>query len=65
MNQIELILYKYFAEVVGALASVLGIWILTALLVYVAIERIVMGDYDINAKTMMVISGLGILINVA
>ncbi|KAL5289390.1 hypothetical protein ACFFRR_009495 [Megaselia abdita] len=52
-------------EVVGALASVLGIWVLTALLVYVAIERIVVGDYNINAKTMMVISGLGILINIA
>ncbi|XP_073844863.1 zinc transporter 41F [Musca autumnalis] len=51
-------------EVMGALASILGIWILTATLVLVAIQRIYANDYDLDASTMMVISGIGILINI-
>ncbi|XP_075166360.1 zinc transporter 41F isoform X2 [Haematobia irritans] len=51
-------------EVMGALASILGIWILTATLVLVAIQRVYANDYDLDADTMMVISGIGILINI-
>ncbi|XP_061391891.1 proton-coupled zinc antiporter SLC30A2 [Musca vetustissima] len=51
-------------EVMGALASILGIWILTATLVLVAVQRIYANDYDLDANTMMVISGIGILINI-
>lgn len=48
----------------GAVASILGIWILTATLVLVAIQRIYANDYDLDADTMMVISAIGILINI-
>ncbi|XP_065369191.1 zinc transporter ttm-1 isoform X2 [Calliphora vicina] len=55
--------YKRF-EVMGAIVSILGIWILTATLVLVAIQRIYSNDYDLDANTMMTISGIGILINI-
>ncbi|KAM7343960.1 zinc transporter 41F isoform 1-T5 [Cochliomyia hominivorax] len=55
--------YKRF-EVMGAIVSILGIWILTATLVLMAIQRIYSNDYDLDANTMMTISGIGILINI-
>lgn len=48
----------------GAIVSILGIWILTAALVLVAIERIYLNDYNLDANAMMTISGIGILINI-
>ncbi|XP_067631859.1 proton-coupled zinc antiporter SLC30A2 isoform X2 [Eurosta solidaginis] len=51
-------------EVMGAIISILGIWILTATLIMVAMERLYSNDFDLNASTMMVISGIGILINI-
>ena len=38
------------AEVVGAIASVLLIWVVTGILVYLAIERIVEGHYEARAS---------------
>ncbi|KAH8241991.1 hypothetical protein KR026_007484 [Drosophila bipectinata] len=55
--------YKRF-EVLGALISILGIWLLTTLLVVVAIQRIISQDFDLNINVMMTISGIGIAINV-
>ncbi|XP_030376170.1 zinc transporter 2 isoform X2 [Scaptodrosophila lebanonensis] len=55
--------YKRF-EVLGALASILGIWLLTAMLVVVAIQRIYSRDFDLDVDIMMLISGIGIGINI-
>ncbi|KAH8288997.1 hypothetical protein KR054_005204 [Drosophila jambulina] len=55
--------YKRF-EVFGALASILGIWVLTTFLVLVAIQRIYSQDFELNADVMMAISGIGIAINI-
>ncbi|KAH8234090.1 hypothetical protein KR038_001294 [Drosophila bunnanda] len=55
--------YKRF-EVFGALASILGIWILTTFLVVVAIQRIYSHDFELNVDVMMAISGIGIAINI-
>ncbi|KAH8372745.1 hypothetical protein KR009_004292 [Drosophila setifemur] len=55
--------YKRF-EVVGALTSILGIWLLTTLLVVVAIQRIYSQDFHIDVDVMMAISGIGIAINI-
>ncbi|XP_017061138.1 zinc transporter 2 [Drosophila ficusphila] len=55
--------YKRF-EVIGALASILGIWLLTTLLVVVAIQRIYSQDFTLDVDMMMVISGIGIAINI-
>ncbi|XP_055859286.1 proton-coupled zinc antiporter SLC30A2 [Episyrphus balteatus] len=52
-------------EVIGALVSILGIWILTAFLAIVACQRLFSDDFDLNADTMMIIAGIGILINIA
>lgn len=51
-------------EVMGAIVSIFGIWILTATLIIAAMERLYSNDFDLNADTMMVISGIGILINI-
>ena len=51
-------------EVIAAMFSIIVIWILTAILCFLAVERIWFGDYVIEAKTMMVISIIGIIINV-
>lgn len=48
----------------GAIVSIFGIWILTATLIIAAMERLYSNDFDLNADTMMVISGIGILINI-
>ncbi|XP_050745569.1 zinc transporter 2 isoform X9 [Drosophila biarmipes] len=61
---------KYFfvlfglSEVIGALASILGIWFLTTLLVVLAVQRICSQDFELDVNTMMVISGIGIAINI-
>lgn len=52
-------------EVIGALVSILGIWILTGFLAIVACQRLFSHDFDLNADTMMIIAGIGILINIA
>lgn len=55
----------YRAEVLGAMLSVLTIWLVTVVLVYLAVMRVISGDYEINAIIMMVTAGLGMLFNVS
>ena len=52
------------AEVLGAVFSVVIIWIVTALLVYEGIQRIIHLDYDINADVMLITATAGLYINV-
>lgn len=52
------------AEVMGAVLSVLIIWVLTGVLVYQAIERIVNGEHKINADIMLVVASCGVGVNV-
>ncbi|XP_049803203.1 zinc transporter 2 isoform X2 [Schistocerca nitens] len=53
----------YRAEVIGALTSVLMIWIITGVLVYMAIERIVTKDFEIDATIMLITSAIGVGVN--
>lgn len=53
----------YRAEVIGALTSVLMIWVVTGILVYLAIERIIIGDFEINSFVMLITSGIGVGVN--
>lgn len=53
------------AEILGAVFSVLIIWILTGILIYMAIDRIVHQDYDIDAGTMIIVSSVGVAMNIA
>lgn len=54
----------YRAEVIGALTSVLMIWVVTAILFYMAIQRTINRDFELNSGIMLVTSGLGILVNI-
>ena len=48
----------------GAVMSVLFIWILTGVLVYMAIQRIITKQYEINAQVMLLTASAGLIINV-
>ncbi|CAH1970799.1 unnamed protein product [Acanthoscelides obtectus] len=54
----------YRAEVVGALLSVLTVWLLAAIFSTLAINRIYNEDYDIDANTMIIIASLGLIVNI-
>ena len=41
------------------------IWILTGVLLYAAIDRLIHPNYDIDADTMIIISGIGVAMNIA
>lgn len=53
----------YRAEVIGALASVLMIWVITAILVYLAVQRCITQDFEVEAKMMLITSIIAILVN--
>ncbi|XP_035630855.1 zinc transporter 2-like isoform X2 [Oncorhynchus keta] len=52
------------SEILGALVSVMSIWIVTGVLVYLAIERIVRNDYEINSQAMLITSGCAVIVNI-
>uniref|UniRef100_A0A674II30 Probable proton-coupled zinc antiporter SLC30A3 n=1 Tax=Terrapene triunguis TaxID=2587831 RepID=A0A674II30_9SAUR len=52
------------SETLGALASVLSIWVVTGVLVYLASARIISNDYEIDARAMLVTSACAVGINV-
>ncbi|TPP56647.1 Zinc transporter [Fasciola gigantica] len=52
------------AEVVGALASVLMIWLVTGILVYLAVMRVIHQHYEIDGKIMLITSIIGVCVNI-
>lgn len=54
----------YRAEVLGALISVVMIWVITAILVFLAVGRIINKDFEVDATIMLITSGFAILVNV-
>lgn len=52
------------AEVIGALISVLLIWVVTAILVYVAVLRTIYDNFELNSSVMLLTSGFGIIVNI-
>lgn len=54
----------YRAEVIGALLSVLMIWLVTGLLVYMAVERLRTGEFEIDATVMVITASAGLLVNI-
>ncbi|VVC31480.1 Hypothetical protein CINCED_3A011580 [Cinara cedri] len=54
----------YRAEVLGALTSVLLIWVVTGILLYLAVERIKNMSYSIDANIMLITSIIGLCVNV-
>lgn len=51
-------------EILGAFISVMSIWIVTGVLVYLAIQRIVHNDYEINGHVMLITSGCAVVVNI-
>ncbi|XP_069333585.1 proton-coupled zinc antiporter SLC30A2 isoform X1 [Eulemur rufifrons] len=52
------------AEILGALLSVLSIWVVTGVLVYLAAERLISGNYEIEGGTMLITSGCAVAVNI-
>ena len=52
------------AEVLGAITSVLMIWVVTGILFYMAVLRVINQDFEIDATAMLVTSGLGVVVNI-
>ncbi|CAG9136482.1 unnamed protein product [Plutella xylostella] len=53
----------YRAEVIGALTSVLLIWVVTGVLVYMAVQRVITREFEIDATVMLITSAVGVLVN--
>ena len=54
-----------FAEVLGALLSVFIIWVVTGVLVYLAIERVINNTYaDLEPTDMLYTAAAGVLFNI-
>jgi len=51
------------AEVLGALVSVLMIWVITGILVYIAIQRIVSKNYEVDGEIMLITASVGVGVN--
>ena len=52
------------AEVLGAIVSVLMIWVVTGILFYMAVLRVINMDFEIDTTVMLITSGLGVLVNI-
>ncbi|XP_076865181.1 proton-coupled zinc antiporter SLC30A8 isoform X2 [Brachyhypopomus gauderio] len=52
------------AEILGALLSVFTIWLVTGVLVYLAVERLIHEDYEIEGTVMLITSGCAVLANI-
>lgn len=51
------------AEVFGAFVSICLIWVVTGILVYLAIDRMISGNYDIDATIMSITAAIGVGVN--
>lgn len=52
------------SEILGALCSTLVIWILTAVLVYLAIERTISNKFELEPVPMLVTASCGVVFNI-
>ena len=44
--------------------SVLLIWVVTGVLVYMAVQRVMSPNYEINATVMLITAAVGVVVNV-
>ncbi|XP_069771493.1 proton-coupled zinc antiporter SLC30A8-like [Narcine bancroftii] len=54
----------YRAEILGALLSVMIIWLVTGILVYLACERLISANYEINGLIMVITSSSAVVANI-
>lgn len=55
---------SHYTEIIGALVSVQMIWIVTGILVYLAVQRCITPDYTIQPVTMMITAACAVLVNI-
>jgi hypothetical protein len=53
-------LISFLPEVVGAFTSVIMIWIVTGILVYMAFERVMSQEFEIKVEVMLITSAIGV-----
>jgi Co/Zn/Cd efflux system component len=53
-----------FLEILGALLSILFLWILTGVLFYMAVRRVIHQDYVIDAEIMLITAACGVAFNI-
>ncbi|XP_064028845.1 proton-coupled zinc antiporter SLC30A2 isoform X4 [Pogoniulus pusillus] len=51
-------------EILGALLSVASIWVVTSVLVYLAAQRLISGDYDLDGSVMIITSACAVAANI-
>ncbi|NXJ69317.1 ZNT2 protein, partial [Rostratula benghalensis] len=51
-------------EILGALLSVLSIWVVTGVLVYLAAQRLISADYSIEGGVMLITSACAVAVNI-
>ncbi|KAG9336234.1 hypothetical protein JZ751_002581 [Albula glossodonta] len=51
------------AEILGAFVSVTSIWIVTGVLLFLAVQRVIHSDYEIDGNVMLITSGCAVGIN--
>ncbi|XP_004607830.2 proton-coupled zinc antiporter SLC30A8 [Sorex araneus] len=52
------------AEILGALMSILCVWLMTGVLVYLACERLLHPNYQIESRVMIIVSGCAVVANI-
>ncbi|VDN82610.1 unnamed protein product [Brugia pahangi] len=52
------------AEILGATISIIIIWILTTMLVMLALQRIINNNFNVDANTMIVTASAGVIFNI-
>ena len=51
-------------EILGALVSILFLWVVTGVLVYMGVERCVNQDFEVEATIMLITAACGVAFNV-
>ena len=51
-------------EILGALVSILMIWAVTGVLVYMAVIRIIRRDFEVETDVMLIVSATAVAMNV-
>lgn len=57
-------IFGVFSEILGALLSVFTIWLVTGVLVYLAVERLISHDFEIEGIVMLITSGCAVVANI-
>ena len=53
----------YISEILGALISILFLWVVTGVLVYMGVERCIDRDFEVEATVMLITAGCGVAFN--